>query len=536
MLTEARAAFDRRDWTSARAGLRAAWEHGGLEAGDLSILADSAWWLGDLEEAVTAYEEAYRLYVDGGLPEQAATAALDIAVSLLFRGEEVGASGWLSRAQRLLRDRPESIAQGRLIYLLEVEAALNGPDLDSVVKGALKVQDIGRRQSASGLVALGVLGEGRARVRQGRTDEGMRLLDEAMVATVCDEVDLNAASTIYCHLIAACHELDDLHRMQVWTDALTRWCEQLPKALMFTGICRVHRAQLLLAQGTWEQAEKEATQVRTELSGIHVRGLGDAHYLIGEVHRLRGDLAGAEAAYRQAHEVGHEPQPGLALLRLAQGRTDAALASVRTALAGQRGSSPARARLHAAQVEIALAADELDTARAACDELDRATADYPNSGLEAAAVLARGRLAIAENRPDEALPVLRDAYRRWQELNAPYDAAKARLLLATAYRALGDEDAAALELDAATAVFTRLGAALESRRAPEPPGRLTAREAEVLALVAEGRTNREVAAALVLSEKTVARHLSNIFTKLGLASRTAAAAYAFEHGISRPHG
>jgi DNA-binding NarL/FixJ family response regulator len=260
---------------------------------------------------------------------------------------------------------------------------------------------------------------------------------------------------------------------------------------------------------------------------------------VGEVRRLRGDLAGAEEAFRQAHALGRDPQPGLAMLRLAHGQVTAALASIRATLAAERSDRLARARLCAAQVEIALEAGDIEAARLASEELTETANIYHSSGLEAAAPQAQGAVLLADGRPADALQALRLACLRWQQLNAPYEAARVRLLLARAYDALGNRDAATLELDAAEAVFTRLGAAPDAKRTASLrsrtrlPDGLTEREAEVLALVAAGKTNREIADALVISEKTVARHLSNIFTKLDLPSRTAAAAYAFEHGLAR---
>jgi DNA-binding NarL/FixJ family response regulator len=340
--------------------------------------------------------------------------------------------------------------------------------------------------------------------------------------------------------MAAFHELADVRRAAEWTEATSRWLAGLPPAVLFTGICRVHRSQVMARKGAWAQAEREAALVCQDLADLHVAGAAEGHYQLGELHRLRGDLAAAEAAYLRAHELDRDPQPGLALLRLAQGRAATASASIRAALTAVTHDRLARARLCAAQVEIALAAGDAGTAGRACDELTRTASTYGSSGLEAAALQARGAVLLAGGQAEAALPTLRAACRRWLELDAPYDAARVRLLLAGTYQALGDADAALRELDAAEVVFERLGATLDvrevaARRGPAAlPGGLTGREAEVLALVAAGRSNREIAAALVLSHKTVARHLSNIFAKLGVSSRTQAAAYAFEHGLAAP--
>lgn len=540
VLEAARDAYRRQDWSAARNGFKAAHSVGGLSADDLNALSDAAWWLGQAEESLGAAEQAYRRYLDEERPRAAAMAAMGIALNLFLRGDEVIGSGWMSRAQRLLGGEPESAEHGYALYLLDVEPALDGPDLAAVVTAAQRVRDIGHRHGDPNLVAAGILGEGRALVRQGRVGEGMALLDEAMLAVLSDELGPEWAGNIYCHLMAAFHELADIRRAVEWTEATSRWLGSLPEAVLFTGICRVHRSQVLQIRGAWEQAEREAVGVCEDLRDMHVAAVAEGHYQVGEIRRLRGDLAGAEEAYQRAHRLGRDPQPGLALLGLAQGRVDAASASIRAALVAKAHDRLACSRLCVAQVEIALAAGDTETAGAACDELTEIAATYGSSGLEAAALHARGAVVLADGRPEEALPMLRAACQRWQELNAPYDAAGVRLLLARAYEALGDKDAAVLELDAAEAVFDRLGATLDARKVaelrgqPSLPGGLTEREAEVLALVAAGKSNREVAAALVLSQKTVARHLSNIFAKIAVSSRTQAAAYAFEHGLASP--
>ncbi len=541
-LAAAREAYARREWARAREGYNAARAQGDIPADDLYALADAAWWLGDAEETLSAGEEAYRRYLHGERPRQAAMAAVGIAVSLFLRGDEALGSGWMSRAQRVLRDEPENVEHGYIVYLLEVEAGLDGPDLDAVVASARRVQGIGRQHGDPNLIAAGILGEGRALVRQGLVSAGMALLDEAMLAVLSEELSPDWAGNIYCHMMAACHELADLSRAAEWMEATTRWLDNLPVAVLFSGICRVHRSQVLQTRGAWEQAEQEATRVCEDLADISVATVAEAHYQVGELRRLRGDLEGAESAFRRAHEHGRDPQPGLALVRLAQGRPDAAIGAIRAALAAMTHPL-GRAPLCAAQVEIALAARDLAAAGAASDELTGIAATFGSSGLDAAALRARGAVVLAEGHAAEALPTLLAALRAWQDLGALHDGAAVRLLLAHAYALLGDADSAGRELDAAAETFEGLGAMPDIRqiarlrKATGLPGGLTDREAEVLRLVASGRTNREVATGLLISEKTVARHLSNIFTKLDVSSRTEAAAYAFEHGLTgRSHG
>ena len=536
-LDRARAEHQGRRWEPARAGFRAAADRGeDLSADDLAAWADAAWWLGLAEETERVGERAHARFVAENRPRDASSAAIGVATSLFLRGDQTAGAGWLARAQRLLADLPESADHAYLRYLIEVDGGLDGPDLAAVATSARGVREAGDRYGDRTLVAIGILGEGRALVRSGQITAGLTALDEAMVAVLADDLAPEWAGNIYCHLIAACYELADLRRARDWLAAAERWLATLPPAVVFTGICRVHRSQFLAIQGDWARAEQEANRVCQEVAGVHVASVAEAHYTLGDLHRQRGDLAAAASAYQRAHELGRDPQPGQALLLLAQGRTGAAAASIRAALAAHVHNRLTRARLCAAQVQIGVATGDLVTARAATVELDATANDYATPGLRAAAEHARGCLLLAEDGPAAALSVLRSAGQRWHELDAPYDAAQVRLVLARAYRGLGDDEAAARELAAAKATFDRLGigvAALTGER----EDRLTDREIEVLVLVAAGATNRRVATSLSISEKTVARHLSNIFAKIGVSSRTEAASYAFRAGIATPaHG
>ena len=534
ILEQARDAYGRREWAQARDRFLAAAHDGELGADDLFLLGDAAWWLGAVDESIQAGAQAYRAYLDDGRPADAAMSAIGVAVNCFLRGDDVVGSGWVSRAARLLDQLPEGRVHGYARYMTQVEGGLDGPDLDAVVASARDVQAIGRRHGDPNLVAAGTVGEGRALLRLGRVREGMALLDEAMVAVMGDELTPDWAGNVYCHLMSACFELADVHRAASWTEATTRWLRTLPAAAVFSGICRVHRSQLLQIRGAWPQAEREAERVCADLAGIHLASAAEGYYQIGELRRLRGDLAGAADAYEQAHQRGRDPQPGIALLRLAQGEVEAAATSIRAALQGETRPL-ARFWLRAAQVEIALAGGDVDAAREAGRELDDITRVYDSPGFRAARSRAQGAVLLAEGRPEQALAPLLDSSRRWHQLDAPYDVAQTRCLLADAYGALGDTASAARERAAAHDVFARLGAA--AGRARDLPAALTEREAQVLAQVAAGASNRDVARALVISEKTVARHLSNIFTKLGVSSRTQAAAFAFEHGLARrPHG
>jgi DNA-binding NarL/FixJ family response regulator len=537
-LAAARAAYARRRWPEARRLFHAARERAPLPADDLTALADADWWLGLVDESVAVGDQAYHAHLGANRPRSAAMAAIGVAVNHFLRGDAALGAGWMGRAGHALDAQPDAPEHGYLIFLIEVEGGLDGPDPELVVAAARRVAALGRQHHDPNLVAMGRSGEGRARLRQGRVPEGLALLDEAMVAALGDELLPEYAGNVYCHLMAACWELADIRRARTWVDSTSGWLRTLPAAVLFHGICRIHRAQVLQITGDWSAAAQEAALVCAELAGIAVSTAAEGHYQLAELHRLGGRFDAAEREYRQAHRLGRDPQPGLALLRMAQDRVDAAAGAVRTALLATPDNRLQRARLCAAAVEIALAGADPATAEHCADELAEIAAAYRSPGFTAAAEHCRGAVLLSADHPEAALPVLRSACRRWQELSAPYECARVRVLLAGAYQALGDADGAELELSAAAEVFEMLGAQPDVdavaalRGAPGLPGELTEREAQVLACLARGRSNKEIGAALVISEKTVARHLSNIFTKLGVTSRTAAAAYAFEHGLA----
>ncbi|HEY2330758.1 MAG TPA: LuxR C-terminal-related transcriptional regulator [Acidimicrobiales bacterium] len=528
-VARAREAFRRREWQSAYEGFRAC---EALDADDQDSLAESAHWLGHAGEVVAAYAEAYRLHLEAGEEGRAALSAFMIAIYRRLGGEGAQADGWQARAQRLLAGVAEGAEHGYPLYLHT--AGLLATDLDAAIDSARRMQDLGRRFHDETLVALGGFFEGRALVKQAHVEEGLALLDEAMLAALSDRLKPLWTGAIYCGLLDACHELVDHRRAREWTQATERWCSPLPVASLYPGICRVHSADMLQLHGEWTRAEAEALDVCRDMASIDVFAAADAHYAVGEIRRRRGDLAGAQEAYTRSHELGRDPQPGLALLRLAQGRSEAASSSIGAAVASFSGSRLERALLLGAQVQIALAAGDLDLAEASATELAETAEVFDSPGLRAAAQWARGAVALAQGRPVVALGLLRMALAFWQDFDAPYDAARTRVLLAEAYQALDDTDAATRERAAARACFERLGAvadlgSLDDK--PASPGGLSPRELEVLRLVATGQTNRQVAAALFLSEKTVARHVSNIFTKLDVTSRSAATAFAYSNGL-----
>jgi ATP/maltotriose-dependent transcriptional regulator MalT len=528
-LAAARDAYARRDWVTARDGFAAASTDGDLAAADLHALATCAWWLGDVETALPAMRTAHQRFLDEGQPEMAASTALDVAFTLSLRGETAQASGWLGRMARLLEDLPEHPVHGMFAFAM-FDGAFADNDLEEAAAQARRARDLGEQFDDPTLLAVGAVALGRLLVRQGKLDQGMALLDEAMVAAVSDELPPDWAGCIYCHLMVACEEIGDLRRAAEWTQVTTRWCESMPGSGPFLGICRVHRAHTLQLQGKWDDAEREAERVVETLADFDLPNVAEAHYVLGDLRRQQGDLAGAEAAFEQAHVLGRDPQPGLALLRLATGQPDVATASIRAALVAAGPTSVSRARLLPAAVEIAVAVGDLDEARRAADELDDLARTCDTDGYRAAAALSRGRVLLADGNAPAALASLHRALRCWQELGAAYEMARVRDALADAYGQLGDQDAARRERDAADAARARLGVRRPgTSRTPRPAG-LTEREVEILSHVASGRSNQQIADDLVLSVRTVERHLATIYQKLGVSGRSArAAAVTFAH-------
>ena len=381
--------------------------------------------------------------------------------------------------------------------------------------------------------------QGHFLVRQGRVEEGLGLLDEAMLAVSTGELSPIPAGLVYCGVILGCQDAFELRRAQEWTAALSGWCERQPDMVAFTGRCLVHRAELMQLHGAWPAALDEARRAgRRCVDSGNARAAGEAAYVQGDLHRLQGEFAAAEEAYREASRCGREPQPGLALLRLAQGDATAAAAAIRRAL-GETAESPDRAKLLPAYVEIMLEVGDAGEARGACRELEEISAAFESGLLAALLERARGAVELAEGDARAALPTLRRSWRAWQELGALHQAAQARVLVGLACRAMDDHDAAGLEFEAAREVFEQLGAAPDLARVESLDGAtvrsedhgLTPRELEVLRLVAGGQTNKAIGAELILSERTVDRHVSNIFAKLRVSSRAAATAYAYEHGL-----
>ena len=536
-LHRGRESYARRAWRDAYASLSRADRTVPLGGEDLELLATTAFMLGRDDEAVGGLERAHHAYLQRGETVRAVHCAIWVCLNLATRGEVGPASGWLGRAQRLLGSGAAESAQSGYLLLPRVFQHEAAGDFATAAGIAAEAAAIGERFGDRDLFALAVQGQGNMLVKDGRVEEGLALLDEGMVAVTAEELSPIVTGIVYCGVILACQAVFEVGRAREWTLALTRWWEQQPDMVAFTGRCLVHRAEILQLNGAWPDALEEARRACRRFVETHNRAAGLAYYRQGELLRLQGEFTAAEDAYREASRLGWEPQPGLAQLRLGQGRVDAAAAAIRRAH-GEIAEPLKRAGLLPAYVEIMLARDEGEEARSACRELEGLAERYDSAMLRAMVAHARGSVELAEGDARAALVALRQAAQIWHSLEAPYEIARTRMLVGRACRALGDDDAAALELEAARAGFAQVGAAPDRARADSlmrvaagDTHGLSARELEVLRLVAAGKSNREIAAALVLSEHTVARHLQNIFSKLGLSSRTAAAAFAFEHDL-----
>ena len=537
-------AYARQAWREAYEALTAADRSAPLEPREVELLATSTFMLGREQEYRDLLERAYRGHLEAEDRLAAVRCAFWIGATLALRGEIGQASGWRGRVERLLAgEGSDCVERGYLLIAQVTEHETEGR-LDRAAAAAAEAAALGERFGDSDLTSLGSFLAGNALIGLGRLREGLALLDLAMVAVLAGEVSPVSAGHVYCGVILGCEGAHELRRAREWTTALTEWCEGQPDLVAFTGRCMVHRAQIMRMDGSWRAAIDEARRAAERcLKGENRLAAGEAHYERGEVHRLRGEHSAAEEAFREASSQGWQPQPGLALLRLAQGNERAAEAAIRRVIS-EGGDSGKRARLLPAYVEIMAAVDDLQAAQRGCAELDSIAEDEEEPGvLGAMAAHARGLVDLAAGHSQASLGSLRRADGLWRSLAAPYESARVRELIGLACRNLGDDDSARLELESARATYRRLGAATDLARIDGQSGldhrgtdsrALTKRELEVLRLLSAGRTNREIAASLVLSVRTVDRHVSNIYAKLGVSSRAAATSYAHLHGLVRP--
>ena len=538
-LKRGREAFRKQVWGDAFACLSNADLEEALEAEDLERLAITAYMVGKDDASADAWTRAHHYYQRHQNPPAAARCAFWHACGLFFKGDMAPAMGWVARGQRVLETADEDCPeQGWLLFLSALPIMFQG-DPEKAHSSFVQAGEIAQRFNDPDVMTLSRLGRGQSLIMQQRTAEGTALLDELMVAVVSGEVSPLVAGVAYCAVIDLCQSVFDLRRAREWTAAFSRWCDSQPDLVPYRGNCLVHRCEIFHLQGAWTDALEAAEQACEWLSGPTAwDSLGSAYYQLGEIERLRGEPEKAEDAYRRASRAGRQPEPGMSLLRLAQHQVEVAGAAIRRAL-DETQEPLARSRLLPACVEIMLASRDVAGARKAADELSAIVLELDAPFLHAVATSSLGAILLAEGDARAALSRLRDAFVAWRELDAPHHAARVRVLIGLACRALGDTGGAEMEFDAARSSFEELGALPDLDRVvklmAEPPdklaGVLTPREVEVLELVATGKTNRAIAAQLFLSEKTVARHVSNIFTKLGLSSRSGATAYAYEHGL-----
>ena len=540
-LEQARDSFRRRAWGDAFVGLSSADREALLDAEDIERLSLAAYMVGRDDDSAAAWTRAHQEWLRRGEEERAAGCAFWQALGLLFRGDLAPAMGWTARGRRILEKSPPDCAEQAWLLILTALPVMFQGDAEAAYPSFVEAGEIGERFGDPDATTFARLGRGMALILQDRVAEGMALLDEVMVAVTADEVSPMIAGITYCQVIDLCQRVFDIRRAREWTEALTRWCDSQPDLVPFRGNCLVHRCEIFQLQGAWRDALDAARSACEQLSGPPAWDtLGSAYYQLAEIQRLRGEFTHAEESYRSASVAGREPEPGMSLLRLAQGRVHVAIAGIRRVLEEEQGLID-RSKVLPAYVEIALEAKDVKAARMAADQLAQTAADLNTAYLHALAGHASGAVLLREGDSRAALIELRRAHNSWRDLDAPYQAARVRVLIGVACRDLGDEGNAKLEFEAARGTFEDLGAAVDlehvsrllGMQSSTAPGGLSPREREVLALVAAGMSNRAIATELVISEKTVARHLSNIFTKLGISSRSEATAYAYEHGLVR---
>lgn len=537
-LDRGRAAYRGHRWSEAIAELGRAERESTTRPEDLEHLATSAFLVGNAQDGVDALTRAHEAFLGAGDTAGATRCAAWLGMQLMDLGDRARSAGWFARAQRLVEADPEAGAGQGFLLIPAGLGALYAGDGAGAAAAFEQAAEFAHRFGDPDLIALSHLGQGQARIMVGDPESGLMLLDEVMVAVTAGEISPIPSGIVYCAMLQCCRLAFDLRRAHEWTRALDHWCEAQPDMVAFSGQCQAQRAALFILHGAWGDALAAAGSAQERAGRGDRDGLFSAWYQGGEVHRLRGELGLAESSYERAAQTGYEPQPGLALLRLAQGQAKLAQSLIRGAL--DRADPAERRWMLAAAVEIELAAGDIPAARAAVEELEAVQQTSAMPMLGALVDQAEASVLLEEGDPGAALPRARRAWARWRELDVPYEAARCRVIAARACRALGDEQGAAMELDAARAAFLDLEArdALGATEAqmvsgtPGPAGGLTPREAEVLRLVAAGKTNRGIALDLFLSEKTVARHLSNIYAKLGISSRSAATAFAYQHDLA----
>jgi DNA-binding CsgD family transcriptional regulator len=538
-LERGRDAYRRRAWGEAWRELCNADRTAPLDVEDLDRLAVAAYLVGRETDFHDCLDRAHHAYLTKADASGAARCAFWLGMTLHLRGEAGQSNAWLARMERLVGEH-DCVERGYLLAVLAEQQHRQG-NVDTARTMAVAALQAGDRFADPDLIACSRYELGRQLLVQEEFREGLTQLDEAMLAATRGELSPIMTGLLYCAVIAICSRVFALARAREWTAALAEWCDEQPEMVAFTGACLVHRAEVMQLHGAWGNAMAEAERASGRLAqaGRRRGPPAEAFYLLAELHRMRGEFADAEAAYERTIRAGADPQPGLALLRLDQGRIDEAVAAIRRIVSTTAGRLKRAAALPA-YIEIMLAAGHVDEASTACSELMGLTVVLDSDLVDAIAAHAQGALLLARDDAHAALGPLQHAFELWQEIEAPYEAARTRVLKGLACRSLGDAEAGRLELDAARIVFERLGATpqiarLDSLNEAGVPARchsLSDRELQVLRLVATGRTNREIASELFLSTRTIDRHVSNIYAKIGVSSRAAATAWAYDNGLT----
>ncbi len=536
-VARALSAYNARSWSEAYDAFTKADADGMLDPSDLELFAMTAFMLGRVREMIETQERAYHTYLERDEPLRAARAALWLATNLAARGKFPQASGWIEVSERILKTAPEDCVERGYALMPQALRRITAGDYEGVADFGERAADIGRRFGDHDLAALAAQTQARALLKLSRTDEGLRLLDEVMVSVTGSELSPMVTGLVYCSVLEGCYETHAFSRAAVWTQSLSDWCGEQPDLVAFNDQCLAHRAETLRLQGAWSDAVVEAE--RAGGAGARFAIAAQAHYQLGEVQRMRGELAAADTTYKAVSLDGGESLPGAALLKLAQGETDDAYSSLAEALAATTDAFD-RIQLLPTFVEVAVAADKVSEASDASKELAGIAMATGTAAHIGWAEHAKGRVALAESRTTQAVVHLKKAKQVWQSISLPYELARSRVDLARALMAKGDTESAELECAAARSLFEDLGASPDVRAIDDlmrggrmdRPGGLTDREAEVLKMVASGATNRSIAADLVVSERTVDRHVSNIFTKIDVSTRSAATAWAIRNGLA----
>lgn len=466
LVERGREAAARGSWREAY-DLLSALEPAELSPADLELIAEATSWTGPTERCIDASERAFNGYLSSDDRPSAARIALRLARGYHLLSAGSVAAGWVKRAERLLEEEAECVEHGQLARLRGVAANARG-DVAAAHEELRRALEIARRFGDRDLEALTLHNQGSVLIGAGEVEEGWALIDESAAAAAAGDLRPTATGSVYCWTITTCRDLQEVRRAGEWTARFEQWCERTSLPGGWRGDCRVHHAEVLKLHGRWSEAEAEAEVAREDFLAFNMRGeAGNATYELGEIQLRRGDLTGAAASFRSAIEAGREPQPGLALLRLAEGKPAVGLSELKSALADVSDDRMERARLLPAFVELAVAAEQIEIARDGAAELDELATLYRSDALTATACWARGLVALADADPAAAVAPLRKAVRRWHAVEAPFEAARARTLLGEAYQATNEDETAVIELEAAHAIFARLGAVAGARRAAE---------------------------------------------------------------------